>query len=70
MKAEKLETVRVAVIGKDGVMEYREVPLQAEEPRGGQRGKVVFPFERTSVHSDAWRASKHARFIAKDDGGE
>lgn len=56
--------LRVAVIGRDGVIEYRQLAMS--EPLSGQgNGKVVFPFENTSVHSDAWKASDHVRLLKK-----
>lgn len=53
-------SVQVAVIGRDGKVEYIVLPPREEKVKPTQRaGKVVFPFAGTDVHSDTWRAGDH-----------
>lgn len=59
--------LRVAVIGREGIIEYRQIAT-AEPTHTGPNGKVVFPFRNTSVHSDGWKASDHTTFIEKKTG--
>ena len=59
--------IQIAVIGPDGCLEYHELPsLPQPHHQGGDCGRIVFPFAGTDVHSAAFRASEHARFVRKE----
>lgn len=53
--------IRVAVIGQDGDVAYREVEnRQASGEKTEQSGLLLFPFDKTNVHSSSWKVSEHA----------
>lgn len=55
--------MQLAVIGKYGLTEYKELQIEPHEEKTDKNGTVIFPFKHTKVHSDPWRARDHARFV-------
>ena len=64
--ADEEKVFRIAVIGSDGIAQYRDVPRTNPIAPPTGKGKVVFPFAATAVHSESWKATDHVFFIPKD----
>lgn len=63
----KEKAMHFGVIDQNGKTTKREVtaPKKSCAKPKGEKGCIVFPFERTSVRSDAWRASEHIKLTGK-----
>lgn len=57
--------MRIAVLGKNGEIEYIQTNSEETEPVTEKSGMVLFPFQNTKIHSDSWKASDHARIVLK-----
>lgn len=66
INAAEWPVVRMAVMQKDGTVEYRQMPVKPETSENS-KGEVIYPFKRTPISSEGWRASDHVRLIARDD---
>lgn len=66
----EVQPLQVAIIARDGTVQYRALNRTVEETEAPKEGKLIFPFQRQNVHSTAWKASEHTRLIRQDEEEE
>ena len=61
-----VHVLRVAVIGRDGNVEYKSLPT-CPDKADDTKGTVVYPFKNTNVISSTWKASEHVKFLKDEE---
>lgn len=64
MSTKKAEVpLRVAVISRDGYVQYRQFSISAASESG--LGRIVYPFRSQPVYSNSWKASSHTKLLPR-----